>query len=347
MDEKKVVLGLSGGVDSAVAAGRLKEQGFEVYGVYLDITDADGIESARCAASELNIPLEVLDIRDQLEHHVCAPFAAAYLAGKTPLPCAVCNPTVKFPALLVAADRIGANWVATGHYARTAIGENGRAQLLRGEHTNDQSYLLARLTEKQLQRVIFPLGDYEKTATREQAAANSLSAADRPDSMEICFVPDDDYAAWLSARGEVPPPGDFVDRDGKVLGRHKGIHHYTLGQRRGLGIPAEHRLFVTDIRPEQNQVVLSSGDDLFYSTIYCTDPNWISIPGFEGELKAQARFRHSKNYTDVTVTHHGDGLIVRADTPVRAPTPGQLAVFYHDDIVLGSAWIERAEKERL
>lgn len=342
MEKKKVVLGLSGGVDSAVAANRLKEQGFEVYGVYLDITDEDGVEAARRAASELNIPLEVLDIRDKLEHHVCAPFAAAYLAGKTPLPCAVCNPTVKFPALLEVADRIGAQWVATGHYARTAVGENGRTQLLRGMHTNDQSYLLSRLTQEQLQRVIFPLSDYEKTVTREQAAENHLSAADRPDSMEICFVPDDDYAAWMAQRGEVPPPGDFVDRDGKALGRHKGIYHYTLGQRRGLGIPAEHRLFVTDIRPAENQVVLSSGDDLFYSTIYCTDPNWISIPGFEGVLHAQARFRHSKNTTDVTVEHDGDGLIVRADTPVRAPTPGQLAVFYHEDVVLGSAWIERA-----
>ena len=205
--------------------------------------------------------------------------------------------------------------------------------------------MLSRLTQEQLQRVIFPLGDYEKTVTREQAAENRLSAADRPDSMEICFVPDDDYAAWLAERGEVPPPGDFVDRDGKVLGQHKGIHHYTLGQRRGLGIPAEHRLFVTDIRPAENQVVLSGGDDLFYSTIYCTDPNWISIPGFEGTLKAQARFRHSKNYTDVTVEPHGDGLIVRADSPVRAPTPGQLAVFYHDDVVLGSAWIDCAERE--
>lgn len=343
MEERKVVLGLSGGVDSAVAAERLKNQGFEVCGVYLDITDAEGVDAARRAASELNIPLEILDIRDKLEHHVCAPFAASYLAGRTPLPCAVCNPTVKFPALLAAADRIGAQWVATGHYARTKLGENGRTQLLRGEHTNDQSYLLSRLTQEQLRRVIFPLGDYKKTVTREQAAEYHLSAADRPDSMEICFVPDDDYAAWLAERGEVPPSGDFVDREGNVLGRHKGIHHYTLGQRRGLGIPAEHRLFVTDIRPEQNQVVLSSGDDLFYSTVYCIDPNWISIPGFEGALHAQARFRHSKNTADVTVEQDGNGgLIVRAETPVRAPTPGQLAVFYHDDVVLGSAWIESA-----
>lgn len=344
MDEKKVALGLSGGVDSAVAASRLKAQGYEVHGVYLDIGLADGVEAAKRAAAELSVPLEIVDIRDALEHHVCAPFAAGYLAGRTPLPCAVCNPTVKFPALLAAADRMGAKWVATGHYARTAAGENGRTMLLRGKHTNDQSYLLSRLTQEILQRVIFPLGDYEKTVTRAQAAEDRLSAADKPDSMEICFVPDDDYAAWLAARGDVPPEGDFVDRDGNILGRHKGIHHYTLGQRRGLGIPAEHRLFVTDIRPEENQVVLSAGDDLFYSTIYCTDPNWISIPGIDGPLTAQARFRHSKNTTDVTVEQTGEGLTVYAASPVRAPTPGQLAVFYHEDVVLGSAWIEAASK---
>lgn len=343
MDKTKVVLGLSGGVDSAVAAKRLLAQGYEVYGVYLDIGTADGVDAAARAAAELSIPLEVVDIRDALEHHVCAPFAADYLAGRTPLPCAVCNPTVKFPALLAAADRMGVHWIATGHYARTAVGENGRAQLLRGKHANDQSYLLARLTQEQLQRVIFPLGDSEKATTREQAAENRLSAADKPDSMEICFVPDDDYAGWLSARGNVPPEGNFVDRDGKVLGRHKGIHHYTLGQRRGLGIPAEHRLFVTAICPERNEVVLSGGDDLCYSTVRCTRPNWISIPGFDGELKAQARFRHSKHAADVTVEQAGEDLIAHAASPVRAPTPGQLAVFYHDDVVLGSAWIESAE----
>ena len=174
--------------------------------------------------------------------------------------------------------------------------------------------------------------------------AKPRPSAETPDSQELCFISEGHYADYLAAHAALPERGDFVDERGAVLGTHGGIHRYTIGQRRGLGIPAEHRLFVTDIRPAENQVVLSSGDDLFYSTIYCTDPNWISIPGFEGVLHAQARFRHSKNTTDVTVEHDGDGLIVRADTPVRAPTPGQLAVFYHEDVVLGSAWIERAER---
>lgn len=343
MEERKVVLGLSGGVDSAVAARRLSEQGFEVFGVYLDMGLGDGIQAAQKAAEELGIPLEVIDIRDRLEHHVCAPFAADYLAGRTPLPCAVCNPTVKFPALLAAADRLGAKWIATGHYARTARSETGRTLLLRGKHVNDQSYLLSRLPQEILSRTLFPLGDYEKETTRTQAADLSLSAAHRPDSMEICFVPDDDYPAWLAARGEVPPPGNFVDREGNILGQHKGYHHYTLGQRRGLGVPAASRLFVTAIRPEQNEVVLSAGEDLFYSTVYAADPNWIAIPGLDGPLVCEARFRHSKTSVGVTVTSEGDTLIIRAETPVRAPTPGQLAVFYDNDTVIGSAWIRRSE----
>lgn len=343
MDERKVVLGLSGGVDSAVAARRLKEQGFEVFGIYLDMGLGDGAEAAQRAARELDLPLEIVDIRHELEHHVCAPFAADYLAGRTPLPCAVCNPTVKFPALLAAADRLGIKWVATGHYARTAVAENGRTLLLRGKHANDQSYLLSRLPQEILQRVIFPLGDYEKTSTRAQAEALSLSAAHRPDSMEICFVPDDDYPSWLAQRGEVPPEGNFVDWEGNILGRHRGYHHYTLGQRRGLGVPAANRLFVTAIRPETNEVVLSAGEDLFYSTVHCSDPNWIAIPGLSGTLSCEGRFRHSKTSVPVTVEQEGNELTVRAQTPVRAPTPGQLAVFYDNDTVIGSAWIRRSE----
>ena len=341
--KKNVVLGLSGGVDSAVAAARLRADGFEVLGVYLEMGVGDGAAAARQAAAELDIPLEVVDIRDALEHHVCTPFAQSYLSGRTPLPCAVCNPTVKFPALLAAADRLGATFVATGHYAKTAPGSNGRTLLLRGEHTNDQSYLLARLPQEILQRVIFPLSDYKKEAIRTQAEEGGLSAAHRPDSMEICFVPDDDYAAWLEKRGDVPPPGNFVDKEGNVLGRHKGFHHYTLGQRRGLGVPAAHRLFVTAIRPERNEVVLSAGEDLNYTTVFCTDPNWISIPAPEGVLECEARFRHSKQSVPVSVLCHGEEITVSAHSPVRAPTPGQLAVFYDGDIVLGSAWIDRAE----
>ena len=335
-EKNKVVLGLSGGVDSAVAAAMLS-QDLEVHCLYLDTGTGDAGEAA-ALADAIELPFSTVDVRGQLEQQVCAPFAADYLAGRTPLPCARCNRLVKFPALLAEAERVGAHWVATGHYARTANGA-----LFRGRPANDQSYLLARLPTEVLQRVIFPLGYYEKAQVRTLAAAMGLSVADKPDSMEICFVPHDDYAAWLEARGPVPPPGDFVDREGRVLGRHKGIHHYTLGQRRGLGVPAAHRLVVSAIDPEKNQVVLSDGGDLWAGRVRCVRPNWIALPGLDGPLDAQARFRHSRACAGVTVEPlDGGGLLVRCHEPVRAPTPGQLAVFYDGDVVLGSAWIEGA-----
>ena len=230
--DKRVVLGLSGGVDSAVTARLLLEQGYQVTGVYLDIgLGGNGAEDAAAVARQLNMDFAVRSIADELECHVCAPFAQDYLAGRTPLPCARCNPTVKFPALLAEADARGIRMIATGHYART---ENGT--LYRGEPSNDQSYLLARLPRAILERTLFPLGDYEKAAVRELAVNYGIPVANKPDSMEICFVPNDDYAAWLEQRGATAPPGDFIDKDGRVMGRHKGIHCYTLGQRRGLGV---------------------------------------------------------------------------------------------------------------
>ena len=237
----KVVLGLSGGVDSAVAA-QLLSRDYEVHGLYLDIgLGGTGQADAAAVAHRLGIPFHTADIRQELENQVCGPFAADYLAGRTPLPCARCNPTVKFPALLALAEEIGAEKVATGHYARTALAPDGRVLLRKGLPANDQSYMLARLPQNILQKVIFPLGDYEKTAVRAMAGQAELPVADKPDSMEICFIPDGDYAAWLEHRGTVPPAGDFVDRDGKVLGRHGGIHRYTLGQGRGLGVSGPHK----------------------------------------------------------------------------------------------------------
>ena len=263
---EKVVLGLSGGVDSAVAARLLVEAGYTVYGHWLDI-GLGGREAAAEVAESLGIPFSAGDIRQELETEVMAPFQRDYLAGRTPLPCARCNPTVKFPALFRRAEEVGAQFVATGHYARIRQTEHGPA-LCRGAHTNDQAYMLARLPGQWLGRLLFPIGGYEKTQVRELARGYGIPVADKPDSMEICFIPQGDYAAWLDQRGQVPPPGDFVDRDGNVLGRHLGIHHYTIGQRRGLGIPAAHRLFVSAIRPEENQVVLSDGTDLMADAVW-------------------------------------------------------------------------------
>ena len=331
---EKIVLGLSGGVDSAVAASLLKAQCYEVHCLWLDIGLGGGGD-AEVLAARLGLSFYKGDIRAALEKEVCGPFAADYLAGRTPLPCARCNPAVKFPALLELADRIGAKYVATGHYARVEDGV-----LYRGKHDNDQAFLLARLPKNILQRVIFPLGNYEKTQVRSMAEKLGLPVAHKPDSMEICFIPDQDYAAWLEGRGEVPPPGDFVDVNGKVLGRHKGIHCYTLGQRRGLGIPAGHRLFVSAIRPDTNQVVLSDGGDLYVDFVRCQEPNWIAIDGLTGPMEVEVRLRHSKTAAPAAISPNEEGGVdVELHQPGRAPTPGQLAVFYRGDRVVGSAWI--------
>ena len=342
-DRQKVVLGLSGGVDSSVAALRLREQGYEVHALYLDI-GLGGAEAARETAEELGLPFYVRDISQQLEEQVCRPFYADYLAGRTPLPCARCNRTVKFPALMALADELGAAYVATGHYARVSQGADGGPLLLRGRPANDQSYMLARLPRDMLGRVRFPLGDVEKMCTRAQAEASDLSAARRPDSMEICFIPDNDYAAWLDRRGGTPPPGKFVDLEGRVLGEHKGIHHYTLGQRRGLGISSTGRLFVAAIRPETNEVVLSHGEGLYASVVECTRLNWLGNTPLDGPRTVSVRLRHSKREDAARVFPLGDGQVeLHMERPARAPTPGQLAVFYDGDMVLGSAWIQSSQ----
>lgn len=336
---EKVVLGLSGGVDSAVAALLLARQGFAVHCVYLDNGVGDPAPAADAARS-LGLPFQTVDIRESLRRKVCQPFYNSYLHGETPSPCALCNPSVKFPALLAVADALGAQWVATGHYARTPNDPNATPALLRGRPSNDQSYLLARLTRAQLSRILFPLGSYEKSEVREIAQQNGLSAAHRPDSMEICFIPDDDYPAWLDSFGPTPPPGDFVDPQGRILGRHKGIHHYTLGQGRGLGVSGPHKYYVSAIRPETNQVVLSDGSDLFTQTVRCRDMNYLSADALTAPMAVTARFRHSKDETPAIISPQGDGMVLaETKSPVRAPTPGQLAVFYGGDTVLCSGWI--------
>ena len=337
----KLVLGLSGGVDSAVAAQILMEH-YDVTCLWLSIGPcAAGEADAAAVAARLGLPFRTADISDPLEREVCAPFAADYLAGRTPLPCARCNPLVKFPALCALADELGAPYVATGHYARTAPGPNGRTLLLKGGPANDQSYMLSRLPQDILRRAVFPLGERAKSLTRREAAGTGLPVADKPDSMEICFVPDGDYAAWLDRRGTAAPEGDFVDPAGSVLGRHRGIHHYTVGQGRGLGVSGPHRYFVSALDVEHDRVVLSDGSDLMASRVFCTRPNWISIDGLTGPTEVTVRLRHSRTETPATIRAADGGVLVETHEPVRAPTPGQLAAFYDGDVVVGSAWIEK------
>ena len=317
-----VILGLSGGVDSAVAARLLREAGHRVHGLYLDIGLPRGREEAEAAAESLGIPLTVRDIRAALEERVCAPFAAAYCRGETPNPCILCNPAVKFRALLELADGLGAPWVATGHYAALRDGA-----LCKGRPENDQSYMLCRLERGQVARLLLPLGRYTKVQVRAMAADFGLPVAGKPDSMEICFIPDGDYAAWLERRGCACPPGDLLDETGQVIGRHRGIHRYTLGQRRGLGFAAGRRVFVSDIDPARNTVTLSGGDGLWVSEAFAGDVNWLETP-LEGPFRAMVKIRHSRGETPALVMPTEGGVQLRFETPVRAPVPGQSAVGY-------------------
>lgn len=340
--KEKLVLGLSGGVDSAVAATRLKEM-YDVTCVYLDIGLGVGREDARALAEKMGLDFRAVDIKDELEEFVCKDFESEYLLGRTPLPCARCNPFVKFPQLAKVADEIGAKWLATGHYARSKVLENGRTALLRGLSKNDQSYMLAQLPQEILSRIVFPLGDHEKLETRDVAKDEGLHVADKPDSMDICFVPDGNYAKWMNDRGQQPPKGNFVDPTGKVLATHEGIHHYTIGQGRGLGVAGPHRYFVSDIRPETNEVVLSDGSDLMASQVWCSRPNWITIEKWTEPIEATVRFRHSKIESKAIIHQEGDEIRVELVEPARAPTPGQLATYYQGEVVVGSSWIERSE----
>lgn len=329
---EKVVLGLSGGVDSAVSAALLKRQGFEVTGMFLDIGAEAARQDAAAAADYLGIPLTIVDIREELERNVCAPFAEAYLRGETPNPCILCNPSVKFKTLLSEADKIGAQYISTGHYART---KNGG--LYKGRPENDQSYMLCRLLPEQLERLLLPLGDYKKSQVRELAEELGLPVAAKPDSMEICFIPDGDYGAFIERRGIVPPEGDFVDPEGRRLGRHRGVHRYTVGQRRGLGIAAGRRIFVSEIRPASNEVVLSDGEELYLSHASVRDVNWL-LPQ-KDSFTAWVKVRHSKTQTEAVVTPAGAGAELEFSEPVRAPVAGQSAVFYVEDRLVGGGFI--------
>ena len=337
---EKVVLGLSGGVDSAVAAARLRDEGYEVHGLFLEV-GLGGEADARRVADSLGIPLHIAHRAGELEQNVCAYFEREYCLGRTPNPCVVCNPTVKFRALIDYADEIGARYVATGHYARIGRDGEGRALLLRAQSPKDQSYMLCRLPREVLSRCLFPLGNTQgKDEVRAEAHGQALPIADKPDSMDICFVPDGDFAGWLEKRGVRLPEGDFVDEKGNALGRHRGIYHYTVGQRRGLGIAAEGRLFVHEIDVPGNRVVLSLRDPC-RDEIVVRHINWCA-PEYaaNGPFACAVRVRYSKNAAEATVFPEGDGAHVAFASPVRAPAAGQAAVFYDGDIVIGGGFID-------
>ena len=327
-----MVLGFSGGVDSAVSAELLKKQGFQVYGLYLDNTDEAARLAAVTAAEQRGIDLKVLDVKAQLEERVCRPFTEAYLRGETPNPCILCNPALKFKSLMEYADAVGAEFVATGHYARAAGG-----RIYKGRPANDQSYMLCRLTRQQAQRALFPLGDYEKAQVRQLAEELGLPAAHKPDSMEICFIPDKDYIGWLSRRAAMPPEGDFVFH-GQVVGRHEGIHRYTVGQRRP-GLMDGRKVYISRIDPVSNRIELALWEELFQTEVTARDFNWLIEPP-RSPICASVRVRHTKwENPPCSAVVEGDRVRIRCVEPVRAPAAGQSAVLYDGDQLLGGGFI--------
>lgn len=327
-------------MDSAVAATRLREMGFDVYGLFLEL-GLGGEQEAQDTADELGIPLYIAHRRQSFEQQVCRYFVDEYKNARTPNPCIVCNPLIKFRALTDYADEIGAPYIATGHYARTDTDALGRALLKRACAKKDQTYMLYRLSRNVVARCVFPLGEEtDKDAVRESARIHNLHVQDKPDSMDICFIPDGDVQGWLSQNGGEMPAGNFVDLDGNVLGRHKGLHCYTVGQRKGLGVAAQGRLFVHRLDPVRNEVVLSL-TDMHRKEIWVQDVNYIA-PEYQetGTFSCDVRVRYSLRSDRATVYPEAGGMAhVVFEGEVRAPAVGQSAVFYDEDIVIGGGFI--------
>jgi tRNA-specific 2-thiouridylase len=351
---ERVVVAMSGGVDSSVAAALLVEQGFEVIGVTLRLVgDAsrccslEDAEDARRVAENLGIRFYVADYSDAFRREVMEPFADSYLAGRTPIPCVGCNQRFKFRHLLQRAGALGAAAVATGHYARIARDPvSGALSLLRGaDARKDQSYFLFDLRPEQLAQIRFPVGALDKDAVRERARALGLGTADKPESQELCFVPDGNTAAAVERlRPErAPGSGEIVDELGRVLGRHDGIHHFTVGQRRGLAIALGERLYVKSIDAARNRVTVARAEALGARGAEVSGVSWIAGAAPADAVRAEVRVRYRHGGVKATIAPRADGgALVHFDEPVSAVTPGQAAVFYDGDAVLGGGWIEGA-----
>ena len=355
---KTVVVGMSGGVDSSVAAWLLKKEGYRVIGVTMQIwqdeepeaMEAEGgccglsaVEDARRVAAALEIPYYVMNFKKESREHVMDYFAREYREGRTPNPCIACIRYLKWEALLARSIAIGADYIATGHYARVERLPSGRFALRQSvTAAKDQTYALYNLTQEQLARTLMPVGAYHKEAIRKMAEDLGLPVANKPDSQEICFIPDHDYAAFLDRyTGSPMPEGNFVDLEGNVLGRHKGISHYTVGQRKGLNLAMGHPVFVVKIRPETNEVVIGNGQDVYTSRVYCNKINWMAADALHGrDMEVTAKIRYNHKGQTCVIREAGEDLVecVFAE-PVRAAAPGQAAVFYRDDYVVGGGTI--------
>ena len=345
------VVGMSGGVDSSVAAALLLEAGAEVIGVTMHLAGSesrccslDDADDARRVADKLGIRFYVANYKDRFREEVILPFADAYLEGRTPIPCVACNQHFKFQHLVKRAEALGATGVATGHYARVEEdAQTGRKRLLRGvDGRKDQSYFLFDLRQEQLQRIAFPLGHLTKDEVREKARALGLATAEKPESQEICFVPDGDYARVVEELrpGAAPGPGDIVDREGQVLGRHEGVHRFTVGQRRGLGLAGQEPRYVVRLDAARNEVVVGAVGELERHVARVERVSWTAgePPAAGRRARVQIRYQHEGAPAELHPRPEGP-VEVRFEQPVRAVSPGQAAVFYDGDEVLGGGWL--------
>ena len=369
---------MSGGVDSSAAAAILKEQGHELVGFTMQLWNQrrglsvdengdplpsrccslDDVYDARRVAEELGFPFYVLNLEREFERDVVQPFVASYLNGETPIPCVSCNSRLKFASLDQLAASLGCDKVATGHYARVAYDEESkRYRLLRGRNLEkDQSYFLWELTQDQLSRAMFPLGEMSKPEVREVAREHALAVAEKSESQEICFVPDGNYAGFIDryldaedAADRLPGQGEIVDTNGAVVGHHSGIHHYTIGQRRGIGIASTQPLYVVNIEAPKNRVVVGRQDELLSVEFIATGVNWVAFdkPAEPVRANVRVRYRHTPAAATITpLAGERDGRVrVVFDEPQRAITPGQATVFYRGDEVVGGGWITKASGE--
>ena len=334
-------MGMSGGVDSSVAVRILQEQGFAVQGAVIRFSPAHDatVEAARQAADALGVELHVIDASELFEQQVVTPFCESYCEGRTPNPCILCNPGVKFHLLAEKADELGCPYIASGHYARVELCEDGLCRLCVPESAaRDQTYMLYRLPQDILRRLVLPLGEFEKDDVREIARDIGLSCADAPDSMEICFIPDGDYSGFIRSRGLTPKEGRFIGPDGEDLGPHAGVDHYTVGQRKGLGLAAGRPLFVKAILPGGDVQLAESGEE------YSTRLTLSGIVTPDGKPLAGGDYRVKIRSAAKAVPCQFDGNhTVTFPEPVRAPAPGQSAVFYRGGFVFGGGFIDTAE----
>jgi tRNA-specific 2-thiouridylase len=356
MKKKKVIVAMSGGVDSSLTAALLTSQGYDTMGITLELSSGEsngasprgksrkGMEDASSVARTLKIPHRVLDISREFEEKVIDRFCGEYLSCRTPNPCILCNESIKFGILLRHARTLGADYLATGHYARVTYDETKRRFLLskgRDRH-KDQSYFLCFLSQDQLSSILFPLGKLTKSEVREEAQKVGLAISDKPESQEICFIPDNDYVSFIKSRhAERQRPGPIVSTAGEVLGEHKGIFSFTIGQRKGLNIAHGYPLYVLSLDNNTNTVVVGKKEEAFRTSLTASGMNWIAIESLPSaiELKARIRYRHSESAARV-IPLSPDRVRVEFQEPQLAITPGQAVVFYDRDTVIGGGWID-------